>query len=243
MKFGPKGRILSAKVKAPGYSGFPQTYDLKVHRGFNGVFNGGLYDDILQDISSLLQITMSDKNVGNNDDGNDLYYDKTIHFYGHSLGGANAQLFATYYAFFHQDIKTYVVTLGAPRQGNYAYKILVESLQNLSVWRLVNCRDVVPRVPLFQYYHAGHLMWKRCDPPNHSELSNDVVEAYYRQSGDSSQGLISSPSEFVVRQFEETMISDHFGDMYLEWLEYANGNGKNQNWTTYFQSQSNQTGS
>jgi hypothetical protein len=174
--------------------------------------------------------------------GGDLYYNNTIYFYGHSLGGANAQLFATYYSFFHPEIKSKVITLGAPRQGNYGYKILVESLENLSVWRLVNCRDAVPRVPYFQYYSAGHLMWKRCNPPNAQQgLSNDVVEAYYRDSGDTTQDLIATPSDFIITQYEDTMISDHMGDMYLEWLEYANGLGKNQNWTTYFQSQYNVT--
>eukprot|EP00551_Chaetoceros_affinis_P015210 CAMPEP_0203693780 /NCGR_PEP_ID=MMETSP0091-20130426/5653_1 /ASSEMBLY_ACC=CAM_ASM_001089 /TAXON_ID=426623 /ORGANISM="Chaetoceros affinis, Strain CCMP159" /LENGTH=451 /DNA_ID=CAMNT_0050564941 /DNA_START=351 /DNA_END=1706 /DNA_ORIENTATION=+ len=256
VNFGPKGKILSAKMTAPGYFGIAQTYELKVHRGFNGVFSDGLYDTLLKDITPLLQ------RESGQDSGGGLYYENTIHFFGHSLGGANAQLFGTYFAFFHPEVKTHVTTLGAPRQGNYAYKILVESLQNLSVWRMVNCRDVVPRVPFFQYYHAGHLIWKRCDPPSSSSSSstvddsgsassssanstssigfdsssNDVVEAYYRQSGDLENNLVSTPSEFIVRQYEDTMISDHLGFAYLEWLEYANGFGRSKNWTTYFQS-------
>lgn len=222
-------------MKAPGYFGLDQMYDIRVHRGFNGVFSDNLYEDILNDINPLLQRTIDG-------DNQQLYYNNTIYFYGHSLGGANAQLFATYYAFFHEDIKTHVVSLGAPRQGNYGYKILVESIQNLSVWRLVNCRDVVPRTPMFQYYHAGHLMWKRCDPPDsNSGLSNDVVEAYYRGTGDLEQGLLAVPQEFIIRSYEQTLFSDHFGAEYLEWIEYARGNGKNKNWTTYFQSENNIT--
>jgi len=246
--YGPRGQTIKAEVKAPNYLGLEQTYDLKVHRGFNNVFSGGLYEKVLKDIETLLQRTM----MGG--EGNDLYYNNTIHFYGHSMGGANAQIFGTYYAFFHSHIKTYVTTLGAPRQGNYAYKILVESLQNLSVWRMVNCRDVVPRVPQFQFYHAGHLLWKRCDPPekdkndstkDETSITNDeslldekneVVEAYYRQSGDEGQELIATPSTFIVRQYEPTIISDHFGDAYLEWLGYASGIRNGANWTTYFQS-------
>ena len=121
VNFGPKGKILSAKMTAPGYFGKDQTYELKVHRGFNGVFSDGLYDTLLEDITPLLQ------RESGQDNGGGLYYENIIHFFGHLLGGANAQLFGTYFAFF-PEVKTLVTTLGAPRQGNYAYKILVECL-------------------------------------------------------------------------------------------------------------------
>ena len=197
---------------------------LKVHRGFNGVFSDGLYDTVLSYIRPLLERTNS---------ANELYYNNTIHIGGHSLGGANAQVFGTYYAYFHPDVKTYVTTLGSPRQGNYAYKVLGESLSNLSVWRMVHCRDVVPRVPNFNYYHAGHLMWKRCNPPSGDKISNDVVEAYYRHDGDFEQEFAETPRSFAVRSLEPTMITDHFGPAYLEWLEYGRNYGKN--WTSFFE--------
>lgn len=168
---------------------------------------------------------------------NELYYENTIYFGGHSLGGADSQLFGTYFAHFHPEVKTYITTLGSPRQGNYAYKILVESMPNLSVWRMVNCRDVVPRLPNFNYYHAGNLMWKKCLGPKEDPIPNDVVEAYYRQSGDLEQDYASTPRSFVVNSFESTMIADHFGYAYLEWLEYARHSFPNygKNWTSTFE--------
>ncbi len=202
-------------------------FKLRVHRGFNNVFSDGLYDTILDVIIPLLQRESTN---------GELYYKNTIHFFGHSLGGANAQVFGSYFAHFHPQIKTYVTTLGAPRQGNYAYKIFVESRPNLSVWRMVNCRDVVPRVPNFQYYHGGHLMWKKCSPPSSKEpVGNNIVEAYYRQSGDFSQKFAEVPHEFIVNSYENSMISDHFGYAYLEWLGYGLFHGNGKNWTSVFE--------
>lgn len=194
-----------------------------MHRGFNGVFSDGLYQTVLDAIMPLLE----------RESNNELYYDNTIYFGGHSLGGANAQVFGTYFAHFHPNVKSHVITLGSPRQGNYAYKILSESMQNLSIWRMVNCRDVVPRVPYFGYYHAGHLLWKKCNPPGDEKLRNDIVEAYYRHTGDVDQKLANTPRNFVVRSIEPTMITDHFGGAYLEWLEYGIHYGKN--WTMVFE--------
>ncbi len=209
-----------------------------MHKGFNGVFSEDLYDKILNDIKPLLQRTM--------DDGQ-LYYNNTLYIGGHSKGGANAQLIAVYYAFFQEDIKTHLVTIGSPAAGNYAFKIFAESLPNLSIWRLVYCRDVVARIPIFNYYQVGHLLWKRCNPPTrYYTLSNDVVEAYYRHYGDIEKGYTAVPSEFAFQyfektQYEERMISDHSNSNYLEWIEYARGNGNNQNWTLYYQSEMNKT--
>ena len=62
---------------------FPDIFSqLKVHRGFNGVFSDGLYDTVPSYIRPLLERTNS---------ANELYYNNTIHIGGHSLGGANAQ--------------------------------------------------------------------------------------------------------------------------------------------------------
>jgi hypothetical protein len=191
-----------------------------------------LYDTVVSVVRPLLDRV--------SDDGT-LYYNNTIHFGGHSLGGARAQIMGTYFAFFHPSVRTHVTTLGSPRQGNFAYKVLVESLPKLSVWRMVHCRDVVPRVPLFQYYHAGHVMWKHCDPElshNHT-VSQDltgVAEAYYRDYGDVDQGFAKLPLSYVIRHNEPTMIDDHLGVNYMEWLEYARNvvTDLETNWTYHF---------
>jgi len=229
VQYGPPGAILDGKVTARNVFGFQEEFNIRVHRGFNGVFSNGLYESILEVIEPLLL----EKHEQDEDGESSLVFGNEIYFGGHSLGGANAQVFGTYFAFFHSNINTHITTLGSPRQGNYAYKVLGESLRNLRVWRLVNCRDVVPRAPLFQYYHSGHLVWKRCDGPMDDKVGNAVVEAYYRDSGDKDLEYAHVPLSFVVRSNEETMISDHFGGSYIEWMQYALHTGRN--WTSFFE--------
>jgi len=251
--YGPPGRILDGNLTMESnyVFGFSDTHKIRVHHGFNKVFSDGLYDTLLSVINPLLALK---------DDNDALYYNNTIHFIGHSLGGANAQVFGTYFAFFHKNIKTHVTSLGAPRQGNLAYKVLAESLDNLKIWRMVNCRDVVPRVPMFQFYHAGHLLWKKCDPPSSNKIDDGnsssisqlttavhgVAEAYYRESGSEEMGYEKVPLSFVVKGYEKTIISDHLGGEYSEWLEYARSNVMSSvdgsqnvaNWTSTFSSAS-----
>ena len=222
---------------------------LQVHEGFNSVFSDDLYETIMSVVEPLLGLPA--------EVGQGLYYNSTINWYGHSLGGANAQIMGTYFAHFHPDVSTYIVTLGGPRVGayvyffiqdvfvilltskllvfnlgNYAFKIFAETRANLNTWRMVNCRDVVPRVPALQYYHAGHLMWKRCDQPP-ARVEDFYTEAYYRESGDF-EVYEKLPLDFVVKTYEPTFIDDHFGANYLEWLEGALVFG-GKYWTDYFQ--------
>lgn len=84
---------------------------------------------------------------------------------------------------------------------------------------MVNCRDVVPRVPGFQYYHAGHLMWKRCDQPPAS-VDSFFAEAYYREQGDF-KFYEKLPLDFVIKSYEKTFASDHYTSEYRQWLEGA----------------------
>ena len=71
----------------------------------------------------------------------------------------------------------------------------------------MHCRDVVPRVPNFNYYHPGHLLWKRCNPPSGDKISNYVVEAYYRHGGDLEQEFAETPRSFAVRSLEPAMLN------------------------------------
>lgn len=229
VQYGPPDAILDGKVTARNVFGFQEEFNIRVHRGFNSVFSNGLYESVSEVIGPLLLERHEQDGVGESS----LVFGNEVYFGGHSLGGANAQVFGTYFAFFHPTINTHITTLGSPRQGNYAYKVLGESLMNLRVWRLVNCRDVVPRAPLFQYYHSGHLVWKRCDGPMNDKIGNAVVEAYYRDSGEIDLNYAHVPSSFVVRSNEETMISDHFGGSYIEWVQYALQTGRN--WTSVFE--------
>jgi hypothetical protein len=71
--------------------------------------------------------------------------DEQDHLYvtDHSLGGANAQLFSTHFAFDNPLKNVYLTTFGAPRCGSPGFKIFSERMINLNMFRLVNGNDVV----------------------------------------------------------------------------------------------------
>jgi len=138
-----------------------------------------------------------------------------LHVTGHSLGGANAQLFSSYYAFSNPLNQVYLTTFGAPRCGNRGFKLFTEQIRNLNMWRLVNKADVVPRIPYDEYTHAGHLLW------NHED---GKVKAYYRQIGHNSQGY-KGVNDFSIALMRvdtyEVLIQDHLMGNVLPWLEAA----------------------
>jgi len=162
--FGFPDHIVSVDMPFPSIN--DQSKDKKVpilvHKGFNQVFR--IYEQILEYLSPLSYETLS--------------------VTGHSLGGANAQLFATMYAFQNPHISVNCATYGQPRTGNIGFKAFVESIYNLNMWRFVNQDDIVPRVPSFlmDFTHAGHLMWKQ------KEQETIAVSAYYRQVGSHLKG-------------------------------------------------------
>lgn len=139
--------------------------EVRVHRGFqNFVFN--------DNVAAQIEETVLDMNGGPEGE---------VIFSGHSLGGAAAQIMATYFADKYPDMKVTMINFGAPRVGNMAFKEWSENeLDNLACWRFVLQRDLVPRgFPNFMgYYHAGHLfqVYKR-----NSEYYSEV---FYRQVGD-----------------------------------------------------------
>mmetsp|Transcript_20117 Transcript_20117/g.24158 ORF Transcript_20117/g.24158 Transcript_20117/m.24158 type:complete len:199 (+) Transcript_20117:1-597(+) len=168
---------------------------VKIHRGFSCVFK--IYNELLDLIEPLM--------------GNQT----RLHVTGHSLGGANAALFASYYAWTHPLISVYLTTFGAPRCGNRGFKLFFEQIRNLNAWRAVNRHDVVPRIPYENYYHAGHLVWKR---------DNEGVEAYFRQIGYVDRGFkgIKDFSIALLRlETVEVLLGDHFMTSIMEWLEAA----------------------
>jgi predicted lipase len=62
-----------------------------------------------------------------------------VHFVGHSLGGALAQLYGLYAAkTFLKDAQVRVVTVGQPRVGDADFSKTVEATTNLAVFRLVH---------------------------------------------------------------------------------------------------------
>jgi|RhiMethySRZTD1v2_1073278.scaffolds.fasta_scaffold03861_16 triacylglycerol lipase len=82
---------------------------------------------------------------------------KTVWITGHSLGGALAELCAAQAVFVSNIPVQGVYTFGQPRVGNKAFAEAVGARIGSRVFRFVNHRDIVPRVPLFSadYCHYG----------------------------------------------------------------------------------------
>ncbi len=74
---------------------------------------------------------------------------RTVWITGHSLGGALAEVCAAeaYFAC-HVPVES-VYTFGQPRLGDEAFSRLVNAALGDRIFRLINNRDIVPRVPFF----------------------------------------------------------------------------------------------
>jgi len=185
---------------------------VEVHRGFNGMFR--IYNDLVALLHPAANNYTNSLNT------------RAVYVTGHSLGGANAALFSTMFAFHNPLIQIHTVTFGAPRCGNKAFKIFAESLINLNLFRFVNRDDVVPRVPFDGYNHVGHLIWR-----NSSSKSYNAVEAYYRQIGNCKKKLkgIIDFSFTVVKntirgEDKAALFANHLmtgNNSYIEWLDAA----------------------
>src|SRR5580765_3073254 len=82
---------------------------------------------------------------------------KTIWITGHSLGGALAKLCAAQALFVSQIPVQGVYTFGQPRVGDKDFAGAVSAKLGSGIFRFVNDRDIVPRVPLFTmgFCHYG----------------------------------------------------------------------------------------
>jgi hypothetical protein len=81
----------------------------------------------------------------------------TIHFSGHSLGGALATLGAAYYGEMYKKKFTVLChTIGSPRVGNKAFtKLFADNVQEEI--RITNEKDPVPLIPMsFLYCHVSN---------------------------------------------------------------------------------------
>jgi triacylglycerol lipase len=88
---------------------------------------------------------------------------------GHSLGGALAELCAAQ-AFFVEHVPIQgVYTFGQPRVGDDAFARALNAALGSRIFRMVNDKDIVPRVPLFSmgYRHYGNEVFFDHDEQRH----------------------------------------------------------------------------
>lgn len=80
------------------------------------------------------------------------FKDKMINFCGHSRGGALAQIAAV----MHRDAfnsKPRVFTFGSPRVGDRSFVRAYGGISNFTT-RVVHILDIVPRVPMWNFWHT-----------------------------------------------------------------------------------------
>jgi triacylglycerol lipase len=75
--------------------------------------------------------------------------DRAVWITGHSLGGAIAELCAAQTWFGSHVPVQGVYTFGQPRCGDDAFATLVHGAMGQRIFRFINDRDIVPRVPLY----------------------------------------------------------------------------------------------
>lgn len=149
---------------------------VRVHGGFSeAAFQ--VYDAIDLAVKSILNSTT------NTDDLAHVDGKPAVYVTGHSKGGGEAQIIATYMAHVHPDLSVQMVNFGGPQVGNDAFKNWADSLDNLSTFRFVNRDDLVPRLPPF-FARCGHLI----------QIERSGFKAYWRQDGggDGFVGISSS---------------------------------------------------
>lgn len=131
----------------PFFEGMKQSH-IKVHSGFMRQFTA-LKEPVITTIKKYLDRI------------------DTIHFVGHSLGGALATLFAGYVARFHRgymdryhkDVDVVCHTFGAPRVGNRHYARWFQENVKLCA-RITNLNDPVAQMPCSAYFQ--HVSDTKC---------------------------------------------------------------------------------
>jgi hypothetical protein len=100
--------------------------------------------------------------------------DRAVWITGHSLGGAIAELCAAQASFETHVPVQGVYTFGQPRCGDDAFARLVHAALGQRIFRFVNDRDIVPRVPFFGmgFRHYGCEIFF-----NHQEKQVDCAAA------------------------------------------------------------------
>jgi len=116
---------------------------------------------------------------------------------GHSLGGSESLFLAAILAlqvFPNRAIRSYSV--GMPKTGNEAFKNKMESIDNLSIVRMVCNSDFAPHIPLPGLTHTGHLLLYLDEDYDNSHgvgRTDFSLDLYYRQGGSKNDGYAGVP--------------------------------------------------
>ena len=177
--------------------------DVKIHRGFNSaVFGKGGFDLVVDAVRSAMQTSTNGNGNNTEINSNNEYRLMTT---GHSLGAADSVITAVgLHLSFPEKIIT-SINFGCPKVGNYAWSQWLRSLSpplfvggsdeeasgnytmgGVNVYRFVNGRDMVPRLPEYPFHHAGHTV-----QIDHTDES--CCEAYYHHDGDEDLGFSGVP--------------------------------------------------
>lgn len=101
---------------------------------------------------------------------------KTIWITGHSLGGALAELSAAQALFVSNIPVQGVYTFGQPRVGSKDFADALNAKLGSGIFRFVNDRDIVPRVPLFSMGFCHYGSQRFFDHTGESTVADSAVE-------------------------------------------------------------------
>jgi hypothetical protein len=177
----------------------------RVHAGFdNAVFDGGLMDRIIDVVEKVMKTT-ADENDGSSD-GKELKLFTT----GHSLGAADAVLTSVALSKHFPDKHISCINYGCPKTGNRVWRDYVNSISNISIYRVVNRYDIVPRLPDIRFVHAGHTL----------QLDTKYARAYYLHEGDKTMELRGVPFGWNAYSYAlaPAAAMDHIIGRYLKYL-------------------------
>jgi len=150
---------------------FPsQEEDIRVHAGFN---NAVFKNDLFFRIYDIVQQFKVHHPHGR------------ILTTGHSLGAADSILTAVGLKLqpLFKDEMIHSINFGCPKTGNSNWKTLVNNIDNLGIWRVVNGLDLVPRLPGIRFHHVGHTI----------QLDKRSVRGFWLHEGDIELGYAGIP--------------------------------------------------
>lgn len=188
--------------------------DIRVHAGFNNaVFNNNLFDRIRKTVNEIKS------------DNPDL----RLLFTGHSLGAADAVLTAVAMKLQQEWKDEFIscINFGCPKTGNWAWNNFVNSMDNLSIWRVVNGLDLVPRLPGIRFHHVGHTM----------QMDGSMARAFWLHDGDKDLGFRGVPLGWNTLPYvlAPAAAVEHFISHYNRYLEERSEHDKDKYYVDSFE--------